>query len=135
MSMKAELAGGSLLRLSFFPAYELHKGNMYTGIPPLSELPAFFSEISEPIGFFDATPCFVLSTRSRCRNFLIIFTSRKLDTSLFLSLNFSPTWSDQCKEYPLQRCCARSFPSNDSPRTRSSARFFRLFSPLKTGLV
>lgn len=35
ISMKAaELAGGSLLRLSFFPACELHKGNMYTpGMP------------------------------------------------------------------------------------------------------
>lgn len=49
ISMKAaELAGGSLLRLSFFPACELHKGNMYTpGCRAAFRIAFPFTEISE----------------------------------------------------------------------------------------
>ena len=74
-SMKAELASsGSLLRLSFFPACELHKENMYTGdTTAFSELPYLLLKFLKPIGFFDVTLVLrAFHGESVYRNFLII---------------------------------------------------------------
>lgn len=93
MNMKAELAGGSLLRLSFFPAYELHKENMYTGIPSLSELPSLLLKFLKPIGLFNVTPHFPRKAVWKLSYYLYL-DSREIDTfplslsSLSFSLSF-----------------------------------------------
>ena len=130
-----------LLCFSFFPACELHKENMYTVIPPLSELPSLLLKFLKPIGFFDVTPCF--PRRSQYRNFLIIFTLTRERTRHFSFSLFSSSKFLSDSVWPMQGlihfgnvvALACSFLSNDSPRTRSSTRFVHLFSPLKTGLV
>jgi len=139
MSMKAKLAGGSLLCLSFFPACELHKGNMYTAAFRI----AFpFTEISETHRFLWRNSTLrVFHEEAGIETFLLSlpWLERARHTHiLFLSLSkffFYSVW-------PMQRISTSATLPSLAPSLRTTPRglalplvFSIFFSPLKTGLA